>query len=277
MYELKEKEYDKLKDLIYRESGINLGSAKREMLKARLGKRLRALNLDCFTKYYKYVTKENPGELVNLIDRVSTNKTSFFREPKHFDFLRNTVLQKKIIESKKHLNTVNLRIWSSACSSGEEPYSIIMSIMDAMPPGVNLNLKILGTDISTEILAKAKKGVYEEQKHMDDLNPELLRKYFKKGKGEMEGHIRVKNEFIQKVTFRHFNLLIDNYPFNKKFDVIFCRNVMIYFDAHTREKIINNMYNYVEKGGYLFLGHSESLTGVTSPFKYVAPTIYINK
>lgn len=271
-FEIKDREFSLLSDLVYQTIGINLGPAKKELLRTRLGKRLRLLGIPTFKDYYRYVTEENKDELTNLFDAISTNLTSFFREQKHFDYLTHTVLP-EIMEEGKRRGEWTLRVWSAACSTGEEAYSLAITISEFLGESSRWGVKLLATDVNTEVLEKAEKGIYKEGR-VADISKSMLKKYFLRGEGKQKGMVKVKRELQNMVTFRRINLTVPRYPFRKEFDFIFCRNVMIYFDKFTQKQIIDRMYSHLKKGGYLFLGHAESLTGIETKFKYIQPTIY---
>lgn len=270
--DLKDREFKLLGDLVYNTIGINLGSSKKELLRTRLGKRLRHLGISSFKEYYRYVTEENKDELTNLFDAISTNLTSFFREQKHFDYLRDIVLPEITAEGKRR-GDWQLRTWSCACSTGEEPYSLAITLSDYLGESTRWGVKILATDVNTEVLDTAMKGFYKEAR-IEGLPKTMLKKYFLKGDGRQQGYVKVKNNIRNLISFRRINLTAPRYPFRKEFDFIFCRNVMIYFDKFTQKQIIDKLYHHLKKGGYLFLGHAESLTGIETDFKYIQPTIY---
>lgn len=262
-----QEEFDRFRSLIYRASGIHLGEGKRSLLVSRLAKRLRALGLTTFGEYYEQVTQAGGGdECTLMLDCISTNKTDFFREPGHFDFLRQRVLP--ALSSSRCL-----RIWSSACSSGEEPYSIAMTVMDGVDMPGRWDCRILASDLSTRVLAQASAGVYDEQR-VGELPPELVRRHFLRGRGRQAGTIKVKPHLADWIIFRRINLMDERFPIRTPLDVIFCRNVMIYFDRPTQQQLVARLHRYLKPGGYLFIGHSESLQWVEHPFRLVAPTIY---
>lgn len=270
MYELRDTDFEKIRRLVYGQCGINLHEGKRELVKARLGKRLRQGNFKSFADYYRYVTtEEGVSELVTMIDSLSTNLTSFFREDSHFQKFRKIV--PKMIESNNGCRIPKLRIWSAGCSTGEEPYSIAITLNELLNRN-NVDIKILATDISTRVLKTAINGVYPKEK-VKNIPQKLLRKYFQIGQKDWDGYYRIKKEIRDIVKFMRFNLIEDLHS-NSAFDIIFCRNVMIYFDKVTENKLVNRFYDYLKKGGYLFTGHSESLTGLTHKFKYVEPSVY---
>ena len=251
-YTITPKEFENFRALIYQECGISLNESKKTLLVSRLSKRLRTLELDSFQAYYDMVAGETEGEeFTLLLDLVSTNKTDFFREPKHFDFLREQILP--TLQS-----TRRVRIWSSASSSGEEPYTITMTLYDSVPDPERWDFKILASDISTRVLARAASGVYEDER-VRDLPPDLIERHFLEGKGERAGMIKVKPHLIEMVRYRRINLMDEAFPVKEPLDLIFCRNVMIYFDRPTQAQLVTKFYRYLKPGGYLFIGHSESL------------------
>ena len=270
--ELKDREFKLLSDLVYHTIGINLGDSKKELLRTRLGKRLRLLGIPTFKEYYKYVTEDNKDELTNLFDAISTNLTSFFREQKHFDYLSETVLP-EILDERKRRGDFQVRVWSCACSTGEEPYSLAIALAEYLGMSSKYGVKMLATDVNTEVLEKAAQGLYKEAR-VENLPKVILKKYFLRGEGKQAGYVKIKRQLQNMITFRRINLTAPRYPFRKQFDFIFCRNVMIYFDKHTQKQIIDKLYNHLKPGGYLFLGHAESLTGIDTEFKYIKPTIY---
>lgn len=260
-------EYERFRTLIYEESGISLGERKKSLLASRLSKRLRDLDLATFSEYYAKVTQDQTREeFTRMLDLISTNKTDFFREPKHFDFLRERILPE--LERTKRI-----RIWSSACSSGEEPYTIAMTLFDTVRNPDEWDCKILASDLSTRVLAKAATGTYDEER-VRDVPSEVIRRHFLRGRGESTGLLKVKPHLVAMIQFRRLNLMDDHFPIKSPLDLIFCRNVMIYFDRPTQETLVNKFHHYLKPGGYLFIGHSESLQWVSHPFKSLAPTIY---
>ncbi len=266
-YTISTEEFQRFRTLIYDESGISLGDPKRSLLASRLSKRLRDLGLETFSEYYENVMGEpTREEFTRMLDLISTNKTDFFREPKHFDFLRGQILSE--LESSRRI-----RIWSSACSSGEEPYTIAITLYEHVANPSQWDFKILASDLSTRVLAKAASGIYDEDR-VRDVPPDVVKRHFLRGRGESVGQLKVKPHLAAMIRFRRLNLMDDYFPIKSPLDVIFCRNVMIYFDRLTQEKLVNKFHRYLKPGGYLFIGHSESLQWVAHPFKSLAPTIY---
>ncbi len=269
--EFTEKDFLKISRLVYDQSGISLSDSKKELVKARLGKRIRKGRFQSFGEYYRYVINDQSGEeLILLLDSISTNFTHFFRENHHFEYLRNSLIPQ--IKNRTGCYQKKIRIWSAGCSSGEEPYSIAITLSESLTPASEWNLKILATDISTKVLTNAQSGIYLKEK-IEALSPDLAKKYFLRGENQWQNHVKVKSTLKSVVKFQRINLM-DSFSFSEPFDCIFCRNVMIYFDKKTRENLVNRLYNHLEKGGVLFIGHSESLTGIDHPFSYVNPAIY---
>jgi chemotaxis protein methyltransferase CheR len=265
--QLTDKEFEQFQSLIYQQVGINLDAPKKTLVVSRLSKRLRELNLPSFQAYYDCVSREGgEEELIQLLDLISTNKTDFFREAIHFDFLKEKILP--FLQKTKLL-----RIWSSASSSGEEPYTIAMTLCDAIPDISRWDIKILASDISTRVLSKAASGMYEEER-IRQLPKEVVLRHFLRGKGPQSGKYKVRPNVAKLVAFRRINLMDPTFPIRSPLDVIFCRNVMIYFDRPTQTKLMEKFYRYLRPGGFLFIGHSESLQWVEHQFTYLCPTIY---
>jgi chemotaxis protein methyltransferase CheR len=271
--QLGDAEYDFLRRLIYERSRINLGADKRVLVASRLAKRLRHLGLKDYRDYCDLMrSPRGEEELQFLIDRISTNHTNFFREIKHFEFLEQKFLP------DWRANRANqgepLRVWSAASSTGEEPYTIAIHLAEHLAPAESGAWQIEGTDISTRVLEVAKRGVYAAER-LSGISPEMLRRHFKKGVREWDGSFRVKDELRARVAFQHLNLLEPPYPFKKNFHVIFCRNVMIYFDRPTQETLVAHLAERLVPGGFLLVGHSESLNGIKHPLRLVQPAVYL--
>jgi chemotaxis protein methyltransferase CheR len=266
-YAISTEEYQRFRRLIYDKSGISLGDQKQLLVKSRLSTRLRDLKLSTFSEYYDLVLSDpKEEEFTRLLDLISTNKTDFFREPIHFDFLRDRILPE--LEERKHIC-----IWSSACSTGEEPYTIAVTLFEHARNPDQWNFKILASDLSTRVLVKAAAGLYQEDRFRD-VPPDVLRRHFLRGRGGRAGLFKVKPHLSAVIQFRRINLMDSRFPIKTSLDLIFCRNVMIYFDRPTQERLVNKFYRYLKPGGHLFIGHSESLQWVNHPFRTVAPTIY---
>ena len=256
-------EFNRIKNLVYDRFGLDLREGKEELISARLGKKIRDLGFKTYSEYLDYVTKESNGPaLAEMVDLLTTNFTSFFREHAHFDFAKKLLPQ--LVREKGRV-----RMWSAACSSGEEPYSIAMLCAEEVGPG---RVQVVATDISNRVLAKARDGVYATDR-LTGIPPDLLPKYFLRGHGVSSGLYRIKPLLTKDLTFRHLNLM-DPYTHEAPFDFIWCRNVMIYFDKPTQERVVKKLSEWLENGGYLFIGHSEALTGIDHSLEYVQPAIY---
>jgi len=267
MRQLNDEEFYLIKDIVYRESGIRLSEMKKALVQARLMKRLRELKLSDFGEYCSFLQENYGVEVTNLINCITTNKTDFFREANHFVFLREEAFPRLVAAEKK-----NIRIWSAGCSTGAEPYSIAMTALEYFGDRAS-KVKILATDIDTQVLRKGEEGVYHISE-VEQIDIAVLKKYFKRGTGENLGYFKVKDAVRNMVTFRRLNLLDEVYPMRGPFDVIFCRNVIIYFDAEGRNKLFEKFYRYLDDDGYLIMGHSETLAGMTNRFRFLGHTIY---
>lgn len=268
--ELSEKDFQAFSDFIYSEYGIKMPPIKRVMLQGRLLKRIRELNMNTYTEYKNYFfSKEGQEkEIFNFLNVVTTNKTDFFREPLHFDFLRN-----EILERYKGGNNSIFKIWSAGCSSGEEPYTISIVLNEFKRVNPSFNFSILGSDISNKVLTTAAKGVYNESK-ISLIPLDFKKRYFLRSKDRTAPTVRVKPDLQANIALKYVNLMDSYYDVNDKFQVIFCRNVLIYFDRATQEKVINKLCNHLEPGGFFFIGHSESLSGMNVPLSHIKPTIF---
>lgn len=269
---LSDTEFNLLSNFIYSNYGIKMPPAKKSMLQSRLQNRLRENNLSSFKEYCDLVFSDKNGEteIVHMIDVVSTNKTDFFRENGHFEFMKSTILP----EFQNQNNHDKLKVWSSACSSGEEVYTIAMVIEEFLEGTKQFDYSILGTDISTRILQKAASGIYSEDR-IEGLSLNMKKKYLLRSKNRENPTVKVVPTLREKTSYARLNLMDDNYhSIPKNFDVIFCRNVLIYFDRPTQEKVINKLCTHLKSNGYFFLGHSESITGINVPLKQIMPTVF---
>ena len=265
---MEKKLFNKIRKMVYAKSGINISEKKKALVSSRTRKRMRKLQIDDYSQYFDYLEHDDSGkELVKFLDVISTNVTHFFRESEHFTFLEK-VVKKNIANGQK-----KFRFWSAACSSGEEPYTMALTLSETISDKA-VDIKILATDISTEVLATAMNGIYSKKK-VKPINKKLLNKYFIKqnnnGRGE---EYKVKQMLKKMILFRRMNLSETPFPLNKQMDMIFCRNVMIYFDQYHRERLLNELYRLLKPGGYLITGHSESITGINQNFQVVRPSIY---
>lgn len=264
---LGDSEFDFIRLVIEQNAGIILGPNKRQLVQGRLVRRLRELGLPSYEAYCEHIRESGPEELVGLINALTTNVTSFFREKHHFDALTSYMLPEAM---KRNATSRRLRIWSAGCSSGEEPYSIAISALQSVPAALRWDLKILATDIDSEMIAFARRGYYPEDRVASLVDTQLRAGFLRR---DDVSEVRVKPEIASCVRFAPLNLLHD-WPMKGPFDVIFCRNVMIYFDQVTRERLVQRFADYLAPEGYLCLGHSESIHGPHAHFKLVGRTIY---
>jgi chemotaxis protein methyltransferase CheR len=272
--EISDEEFDLLRRLVYDQIGINLTEQKKTLLMGRLQKLLRREKFVNFREYYNYVKTDKSGRaLSELANSIATNHTFFYREKDHFDFFYEKTLP-QIKQRIKATGNKDVRIWSAGCSSGEEPYMLVMLMMDYFGADyANLDAGVLATDISETALGKARRGVYNYER-ISRLPKRYIQKYFKK---LADDEYEVINKVKKEVLYRRFNLMNKRFPFKKQFDAIFCRNVMIYFDPPTREALSDRFYKFTVPGGFLFIGHSETLNRETTKFKYIMPALYIKK
>ncbi len=265
-------DFNRLSEFVFEQSGIKMPPVKKVMLQSRLQKRLRELNITSFKEYADYVFSDEgqKNEIIHMLDVVSTNKTDFFREPVHFDYLNSQVLPEFI--SQNQLN-YNLKVWSAGCSSGEEPYTIAITLNEFKNNNPKFDYSIIGTDISSVILQNAAAAVYKEER-IENIPLELKRKYFLKSKDRVKKTVRVIKDLRKKTTYHRLNFMSDVYNMPDIYDVIFCRNVLIYFNRETQEQVINKLCYKLKSGGYLFIGHSESILGMNLPLEQIKPTIF---
>lgn len=263
---LSPREFDQFRKLAYDVAGIDLHAGKEQLVSARLNRKMRELKLRSYEEYYQYVTGDKTGDaLISLIDALTTNHTSFFREIAHFEFLRRQVLP-----DLKRRDRIS--IWCAASSTGEEPYSIAFSVLDELGMEALPRLNILATDISTRVLASARKGMYAADKFRE-FPPQQLRQYLLRGEGKWNDWYQVRKQVRAAIQFERLNLM-DEFAHAAPFPVIFCRNVMIYFDRPTQERVVRRLTQFLEPGGYLLIGHAESLNGLKTSLQYVKPATY---
>ena len=269
---LNDTEFEKLRELVFKVSGISLADTKKELVVSRFTKRLRALKLQSFSDYYDLlVSSSGFSEVQNFINSITTNKTDFFREAHHFDFISSTFVPQVIASGKRVV-----RVWSAACSTGEEPYTIAMVMAKNLVEPYNIPVKILATDIDTSVLTIAARGVYESGV-LNTVPEEYMKKYFLRGKGDNLGLFKIKDEIRQMVTFKQLNFIAPDYPITSTFDMIFCRNVIIYFNPETKKMVVNRLFRYLNDGGYIMMGHSETLFNMIEGLVYLKNTIYQKK
>ncbi len=267
---LSEAQFQKISRLVKDRCGINLHDGKQQLVQSRLAKRLRELGLRGYREYIEYVTNDADGtELMAMLDAISTNLTSFFREKEHFDYLAHKAIPAAIARAGR---SGRLRIWSAGCSTGEEPYSIAITVCDNVPNLSSSDVKVLATDLSTKVLACAKEATYPDRR-VKAVPPRQRSRYFRCIQTKPERIYRVIDPARSLVHFARLNLM-QQWPMQGQFDVIFCRNVMIYFDKPTQGRLVNRFCDMLAPGGTLFIGHSESLTGIDHQMRYVQPTIY---
>lgn len=258
-------QFEQVRRIVYEKCGINLTSGKEELVKSRLVKRLQALDLHSIEEYLQFVKRDLTGkELAQMLDVLTTNKTYFYREAAHFSYLCQEILP--------HLQQQKLRIWSAGCSSGEEPYTIGALLREHLKNVDRHDIRILATDLSMRVLEKARAGLYPAEA-FHEMPPQLLQKYFTMTSPQPRTY-RVNDNVRKFVTFARLNLLAE-WPMQGPFDVIFCRNVMIYFDLPTRDRLVNRYWQLLAPGGHLFIGHSESLNGIHHQYHYVQPAAYM--
>ena len=271
--DLTREDYELVRRLVYAQSGIDLGDHKMQLVRARLGKHVRSGEFESFRDYFRHVQNDSTGEeLCGLLDAISTNTTHLFRESRHFEFLRR-VIGEWMADRAWRTRHSALRIWSAACSSGEEPYSVAMVAHDAMQDHPDTELKLLATDISNQMLGRAKRALFETHR-VGTVPARFRHRYLRKVEQAGQPVLQIVPELRRTITFTRFNLMTPTFPFRHGFDVIFCRNVMIYFDRPTQETLVGKFADHLHEGGYLIIGHSESLTGMNQPLSYVEPTIY---
>lgn len=269
---LSKRDFEALSKFIYSYSGIKMPLSKSTMLEGRLRRRLRVTGIPTFDDYCDYLFNQGgiEREAIYLIDVVTTNKTDFFREPKHFDYMRDVALGDIV----RQFSERRLRIWSSACSTGAEPYTLAMVISDYLQSQApDRDYFILATDLSTDVLQKAQKGIYSSDM-MAPVPPEMMRRYVMRAANTHRQEMRVAPMLRQKVGFARMNLMDAKYPIGDPMHIIFCRNVLIYFDKQTQQQVLTRLCNSLVPGGYLFIGHSETVSGFDLPIRQVANTIF---
>ncbi|MBU0633225.1 methyltransferase domain-containing protein [bacterium] len=256
--------FKKFQTLVREESGIHLSDAKKNLLTSRLAKRLRHYGIDSYDEYYRLVN-EDSFELQMMIDIITTNETSFFREPHHFDYLKNSLLPE--FKGSKY------RVWSAAASIGAEAYTLAMILDEGLVPR-NISWEVVGTDINTEVIEKAKQSLFPME-HATKIDKKYLKNYCLKGTNKYEGFFLIDDTLRRNCTFLHANLMYPPSSQIGQFDVIFLRNMLIYFDNENKKIIVENVIKALKKGGYLFIGHSETLNKITNQVRQIRPTVYI--
>jgi len=271
---LRDREFQRFSRFIYDNVGIKMPPVKKTMLEARLQKRLKALGITTFEEYGEFVfsPEGRATELIHLIDVVTTNKTDFFREPGHFDFLVKTVLPSVLLARGDVLRDP-VRIWSAGCSTGEEPYTLAMVLSEFAVGRPDFRVAITASDVCTQVLQTAKTAIYPEER-TDPIPLNLKKKYLMRSREKAKSLVRIAPKLRSLITFRRINFMDDDLGIAEKMDIIFCRNVVIYFDKPTQQTLMQKFHRQLRPGGYLFIGHSETLSGLEVDFKAVASTVY---
>ena len=271
--EINDSDFRRVSDVIYKHCGINLHEGKKTLVRARLAKRMRATKIHSVKDYLDYaLSTKDQKEFFDLVDSISTNLTSFFREKVHFELLKDSFIPNMIARQEKHGGPKKFRIWSAGCSSGEEPYTMAITLREAFQGHSGWDIKILASDVSTRVLNKANTGIYEAER-IKPLSPQQQNAYFTKVNVDGQMRFKVKDDLKNMISFRYLNLM-EKWPFKGPFDVIFCRNVMIYFDKQTQEKLVGRYFDCLRPEGLLCIGHSESLTGINHKYRYLQPATY---
>lgn len=271
-YPLSDQDFAIVSRVVYEHCGINLRDEKREMVRSRLARLVQKYGFNSYTAYLQFVLHDfGSAEFTEFIDRISTNMTSFFREKNHFDYLRETILP-RLTSEQKGRHPPRIRAWSAGCSTGEEPYSIAITIAETLPASAQTNVRILASDISSNVLTAARTGRYPKER-LAAVSPALLDRYFQCHREQDHTYYLPVPQLRKMLLFKRINLMTD-WPISTQLHFIFCRNVMIYFDKPTQEKLINRLADLLLPDGTLFIGHSESLANIQHALKYIAPTIY---
>jgi chemotaxis protein methyltransferase CheR len=268
-------EFTRFSEFIIGQCGIKMPPSKKIMLEARLQKRLRTLGIPSFGEYYQYVHGEGGrDELVHMLDAVTTNKTDFFREPVHFQYLAQTILPEALSEQEgSRRKDSPFFLWSAGCSTGEEPYTLAMVLSEFAHQHPAFRFSIVATDISTRVLDRARDGIYDEDR-IKAVSQGLKQRYILRSKDRGKSLVRIVPELRTAVQFKRLNLMEESFSFSEPLDVIFCRNVIIYFDRNTQERLISRFCRVLKPDGYLFLGHSESVHGFDLPLRRITSTVY---
>ena len=268
-FEFTDTDFARIRTYVKENTGINLSEAKKNMVYSRLSRRLRQLDTRSFAEYWERVIAPDSDEKGSFINAITTNLTAFFRENHHFEFLRDVLLPELV---KQNQRTRRLRIWSAGCSTGEEPYSIAMTILENVPDASHWDIKILATDLDTNVLAHATAGVYDLER-INGISDARKRRWFQRGQGKHSGSVRVAKTLRDIVNFRQLNLM-GKWPMSGKFDFMFCRNVIIYFDKPTQKVLFDRYAELLADNAHIFLGHSETLYSITDRYELLGKTIY---
>ncbi|MBV1873803.1 MAG: protein-glutamate O-methyltransferase CheR [Gammaproteobacteria bacterium] len=267
---MSDRDFNQIRAMAAEHTGISLSEQKKEMIYSRLARRVRALNMESFSTYIQYLEKDPDREMSGFVNAITTNLTSFFREDHHFEYLSNTVFP-EIAKNRK--TDKRVRIWSAGCSTGEEPYSLAITLLESKNfPGGTWDVRVLATDLDTDVLKHGQQGDYDLSR-VEGINAARRSKWFEPCKDKDKKVVHVNDKLKKVITFNQLNLM-KKWPMSGKFDVIFCRNVVIYFDKKTQKILFDRYAEMLEDGGYLFIGHSESLHAVTDRFESLGRTIY---
>lgn len=267
-----DEEFRRLRDLVEEDAGINLTPVKKSLLEGRLGPRLRELGLRSFADYHRAVLAD-PAERIRMIDAICTNETRFFREPFQFEFLEHRLFPALVREASLGRRERRVRVWSAACSTGEEPFSIAMMLLAHLPPAEGWTVEVVASDLSTKVLARAREATWTSERAAQ-IPERYLKAFMLRGTGSKEGLVRAGPELRAIVHFERVNLIASTWPVHGSFDLVFCRNVLMYFESHTRMRVVDRLAERLVPGGHLFLGHAESLCGHRDGLVPVQPTIY---
>ncbi len=262
-----ESDFNRVKKMVYDFAGIDLNDSKKNLVYNRLSKRIRFLSLLSFRQYLDYVEEQGEVEFMHLINAITTNLTSFFRETHHFEYLASTIIPMLL---KKNAGSKKIRIWSAGCSTGEEPYSLAVVLKETVPSG--WDARVLATDLDTNVVEAGKKGIYKLER-LKGVSDERVKSWFLKGSGSKQGLVKVKPELQKVIDFGQINLM-DSWSIKDQVDVVFCRNVVIYFDKKTQSTLFNRYADLLPEHGHLLIGHSESLYKVCDKFELLGQTIY---
>jgi chemotaxis protein methyltransferase CheR len=268
-------EFRLFRELVFRKSGITLNDSKKQLVASRLARRLRALGLTAYRDYYEHVIHRDPDgeELREMLNAITTNKTDFFREKHHFEFMRTTFFP-QCVERARQTGQNRLRIWSAGCSTGEEPYTLAITLLTHFPaPPGQWTFELIATDLDTNVLERARQGIYPEET-VAPVPPDLVQRFFRRGTGANEGKVRVSSALSEMITFRQLNFVEQPWPVQGPFDLILCRNVMIYFNQETQRQLVDGFAGLLREDGYLFIGHSETLNGTNHLFEPLRGTMY---
>jgi len=269
-YDFRSEHFKFVQKIVHDRAGIVLSEVKRDMVYGRLVRRLRALKIDTFDEYMRLIRKDNSNESVEFINSITTNLTSFFRENHHFEFLKNKAFPEFVKDNKKRI-----RIWSAGCSTGEEPYSLAITAANLASKLYGMDVRILATDLDSQVVKTAQEGLYNEDR-VQGIPKNIVNKWFNIINDQSGKMVQVVPQLQEYIQFNQLNLM-NEWPMKGKFDVIFCRNVVIYFDKDTQRTLFDRYANYLNPNGYLIVGHSESLHGVTTRFELLGKTIYQKK